>query len=115
MEDSIMTNYPAEFIWLNGAYVPWPEAKLHVASDAVLRGANVFEGVRGYYNPDESQVFMFRLQDHLDRLWDSMKVMRMVQPYSQQDLAAACAGVIVRNNFREDVYLRLTAYFLKAR
>ncbi len=108
-----MANHPAQFIWLNGEYVQWPEAKIHVSTDTVLRGANVFEGLRAYHNPEENQMFVFRLQEHLDRLWDSMKVMRMTLPYSKDDLAAACTGIVARNGFREDLQVRLTAYFGK--
>ncbi len=106
-----MTNHPAQFIWLNGEYVPWPDAKIHVSTDTVLRGANVFEGLRAYYNAEQNQMFVFRLEEHLDRLWDSMKVMRMTLPYSKDDLAAACTGSVARNGFREDVQIRLIAYF----
>jgi branched-chain amino acid aminotransferase len=106
-----MANHPAQFIWLNGEYVAWPDAKIHVSADTVLRGANVFEGLRAYHNAEQNQMFIFRLEEHLDRLWDSMKVMRMTLPYSKEDLAAACTGIVARNGFREDLQLRLTAYF----
>jgi branched-chain amino acid aminotransferase len=42
-----MVNHPAKFIWLNGEYVEWPDAKVRVSADTVLRGGNVFEGLRG--------------------------------------------------------------------
>ncbi len=103
--------HPAKFIWINGEYVDWPEAMLHVSTDTVLRGANVFEGLRAYASPDRKQLFIFRLDEHLDRLWDSMKVMRMTLPYSRDGLAAACTGIVARNDFHEDLQIRLTAYF----
>lgn len=106
-----MATYPAQFIWLNGEYLPWPEATVHVSTDTVLRGANVFEGLRAYYNPEHNQVFIFRLEEHLDRLWKSMKIMRMTLPYSKTDLAAACTGLVARNGFREDLQVRVIAYF----
>ncbi len=106
-----MPNYPAKYIWMNGEYVEWPEAKLHVATAAVLTGANVFEGLRGYYNPDERQVYIFRLPEHLARLRQSMKVMRMTPPFSSEELAAACTGLVAKNGFREDVQIRPTVYF----
>jgi len=106
-----MPNYPAKYIWMNGEYVEWPEAKLHVATAAVLTGANVFEGLRGYYNPDERQVYVFRLPEHLARLRQSMKVMRMTPPFSSEELSAACTGLVAKNGFREDVQIRPTVYF----
>lgn len=106
-----MAKHPAQFIWLNGEYVPWPDAKVHVSTDTVLRGANVFEGLRAYDSPEQSQMFIFRLEEHLDRLWKSMKIMRMTLPYSQADLAAACTGIVARNGFREDLQIRVISYF----
>jgi branched-chain amino acid aminotransferase len=106
-----MGKAPAQWLWLDGEYVGWADARLHVSTDVVLRGANVFEGLRGYYNPDERQVYVFRLAEHLDRLWLSMKVMRMTLAYSKADLAAATTGLVAKNAFREDVQIRPTVYF----
>jgi branched-chain amino acid aminotransferase len=106
-----VTSYPAQYIWLDGEYVEWPEARIHVNTMTVLTGANVFEGLRGYYNPDERQVYIFRLQEHLARLWQSMKVMRMTPPFSRGELTTACAGLVAKNGFREDVQIRPTVYF----
>jgi branched-chain amino acid aminotransferase len=82
-----------------------------VSTDTVLRGANVFEGLRAYYSPEQNQLFILRLEEHLDRLWKSMKIMRMTLPYSKADLAAACTGLVARNGFREDLQIRVIAYF----
>jgi branched-chain amino acid aminotransferase len=96
---------------MNGTYVPWAEAKIHVNSPAVLTGANVFEGVRGYANLDEGQVYVFRLPEHMARLWQSMKVMRMSPTFSREQMAAVCTGIVATNGFREDVQIRPTVYF----
>ena len=106
-----MASYPAKYIWMNGEYVEWPDARLHVNTVAVLTGANVFEGLRAYSNPDERQVYVFRLQEHLARLWQSMKVMRMTPPFTRDELTAACTGLVARNGFHEDVQVRPTVYF----
>lgn len=106
-----MADYPAQFIWMDGEYVPWPDAKVHVSTDTVLRGGNVFEGLRAYHSPDQNQMFIFRLEEHLDRLWKSMKIMRMTIPFSKADLAAACTGLVAKNSFREDLQVRVVSYF----
>jgi branched-chain amino acid aminotransferase len=106
-----MAGAPAQYIWMNGEYVPWAEAKIHVNSPAVLTGANVFEGIRGYANPDEGQVYVFRLAEHMARLWQSMKIMRMSLTFSREEMATACTGVVAANGFREDVQIRPTVYF----
>lgn len=101
----------AKHVWLNGAYVPWAEATIHVSCDAVCFGSSVFEGLRGYVDPATRQVYVFRLAEHLDRLWDSMKVLRMTLPWSKAELAAACTGLVAKNGYREDVQVRPTVYF----
>jgi branched-chain amino acid aminotransferase len=106
-----VADYPAKYIWMNGEYIEWAEAKLHVGTGAVLTGANVFEGLRGYYNAEERQVHIFRLQEHLARLRQSMKIMRMTPPFSGAELTAACTGLVAKNGFREDVQVRPTVYF----
>jgi branched-chain amino acid aminotransferase len=100
-----------QLVWLNGQYVPWAEATIHVSCDAVLFGSSVFEGLRGYVSPEEGQVYAFRLAEHLDRLWDSMKILRMRIPWSREELFAACTGIVARNGYREDVQMRPTVYF----
>ena len=106
-----MAKKPAHYVWLDGDFVEWAEAKLHVSTDTVLRGANVFEGIRAYHDGSNGQMFVFRLREHVERLWQSMKVMRMTCPYSKEDLARACVEVVSRNDFHEDVHIRLVAYF----
>jgi branched-chain amino acid aminotransferase len=50
------------FAWLDGNIVPWANATIHVASEAVVRGASVFEGVRGYGNAEHNELYIFRNQ-----------------------------------------------------
>ena len=50
----------AEYVWMDGNIVPWADAKIHVASDALLRGANVFEGERAYWSERDGELYMFR-------------------------------------------------------
>ena len=106
-----MAGNAERYAWLNGEYVEWPEARIHVSTAAVLTGGSVFEGLRGYSDPDERQVYVFRLPEHLTRLRQSMKIMRMTPPYPSEELAAVCAELVVRNGFREDVQIRPTVFF----
>ena len=106
-----MANHPAQFIWMNGQFLSWPDANVHVGTDVVLRGSNVFEGIRAYFDNGQDQMFIFRLEEHLDRLWKSMKVMRMTCPYSADELRDACLELVSKNEFREHVHLRPVVYF----
>ena len=100
----------AKYIWLDGEVVPWAEAKIHVQTDVVLRGANVFEGVRAYWNADQEQLFLFRHEDHLIRLQQSAKVMRIQAPWGPDEITAATLDLIRANAFRESIYVRTVLY-----
>ena len=101
----------AEFIWLDGSIVPWAEATIHVASEAVIRAASVFEGVRGYGNAEHDELYIFRNADHLRRLRQSARMLHMQIPYTDEDLTAAFRELLRRNGFRSDVHFRPTVYF----
>ncbi len=67
------------FVWMNGRFVPWKDAHIHVASHVVHYGSSIFEGFRAYETPKGTAVF--RLQDHTRRLYNSCKIYRMEVPY----------------------------------
>ncbi|HKV43176.1 MAG TPA: branched-chain amino acid transaminase [bacterium] len=103
------TSHP-KFVWFNGAVVPWDDAKVHVSTATVLRGANVFEGVRAYWNADERELFIFRNDEHMRRLWNSSKIMRMGVPWTKEELTRAQIEVIRANALEGTVWFRLTLY-----
>ncbi|MSR81595.1 MAG: branched-chain amino acid transaminase [Candidatus Latescibacteria bacterium] len=93
----------AEKIWFNGKLVPWHEAKIHVLAHVVHYGSSVFEGVRCYNTRKGPAVF--RLQDHINRLYDSAKIYRMEIPYAKEELCAAALETIRVNKLKE-CYIR---------
>ena len=94
-------------IWFNGKLVPWDEANIHVLSHVVHYGSSVFEGIRCYKT--EKGPAVFRLQDHVRRLYDSAKIYRMEIPYSQEEFCAAVLETVRVNNL-EACYVRPIAY-----
>jgi len=101
-----------KYIWMDGRLVPREEAMLHVETECVMRGANVFEGLRAYWNDSRTDLFIFRIHDHMDRLFDtSMKLMRMTLPYTKEDLIGATRELVKANKLREDIHMRPTVYF----
>src|SRR5687768_4055328 len=74
-------------IWMNGELVDWLDARVHVGAHGLHYGSGVFEGIR-CYGTDKGPA-VFRLQDHLQRLEDSAKVLHMDLPYSRAELRAA--------------------------
>lgn len=99
-------NYP-EHIWHNGQLKPWAEATVHVMAHGLHYGSSVFEGIRSYATPNGQAIF--RLTDHLRRLYASAKIYDMPVPYDIDALARGCREVI-RANGLEKAYLRPIAY-----
>ena len=93
----------SKYIWMNGEMVPWENATVHVLAHALHYGSSVFEGIRCYDTP--SGRCIFRLGDHIKRLFDSAKLYRYPIPFSQSDLEKACCDSIVQNELRS-AYIR---------
>jgi branched-chain amino acid aminotransferase len=93
----------AEWIWKDGEFIPWAEAKTHILSLAVQFGSSIFEGIRAYET--ERGAAIFRLGPHVRRLFDSCRIYRMDPPQAPEEVEAACADT-VRKNGLEDCYIR---------
>jgi branched-chain amino acid aminotransferase len=106
-----MPKATAEFVWLDGKLVPWKDATLHVATECVLRGENVFEGERAYWSEEEGELFVFRHADHIRRLRESARVMRMAVPYDDAEIEEACLSLIRACKYRGSVHFRPVVYF----
>ena len=98
---------PSKLIWMNGKLMPWDEARIHVLSHVVHYGSSVFEGIRCYDTRRGPAVF--RLREHVRRLFDSAKIYRMPIPYSVDQLVAACLETVKANGFRA-CYIRPVAF-----
>ena len=94
----------AKFIWFNGRMIPWEQATVHVMSHALHYGSSVFEGIRVYKTPEGPKIF--RLTDHVRRLFDSAKIYRLPIPYDRELLIDACKQVIVVNELINGAYIR---------
>lgn len=98
--------------WMNGRVTPWEESLIHVGSDAVLRGASVFEGLRAYRSKDGGDLLLFRVGDHFDRLYSgSMRVLRMRIAYTAEMLTAGIIELLKANQVVGDAHIRVVAYF----
>jgi branched-chain amino acid aminotransferase len=93
-----------KYAWLNGSIVKWEDAKVHVFVHGLHYGTGVFEGIRGYY--DSGVMKIFRLEDHIMRLYRSAKVILMDIPYKMEELIKAVKDVVKVNQFRSDIYIR---------
>jgi branched-chain amino acid aminotransferase len=93
----------ADLIWMDGEFLPWEDAKVHVLSHAFHYGTSVFEGERAYDTAAGPAIF--RHQDHLDRLEASGKLYYMDLPFSKEQIRTATHELIARNNLRS-CYIR---------
>ncbi|PHJ56853.1 hypothetical protein VF14_23985 [Nostoc linckia z18] len=101
-----MTN---RYIMINGDIVPYENATIHVASVAMKYGASVFEGIRGYWNSSNKTLNIFLLNEHIRRLLESMKLMRMKHNYSSKDISQFIENLVRHNLLKEDCYIRCAA------
>ncbi len=96
-----------KWVWHNGKQLPWDEAKIHSSVHGLHYGTGMFEGIRAYRTPEGPAVF--RLREHLDRLYDSAKVYGIEIPYTHEELAEAVSENIRLNGF-DNCYIRPIAY-----
>lgn len=94
-------------IWIDGRLVDWADATVHLISNTFQYGYGVFEGIRCYET--DAGPAVFRLREHLDRLFNSAKILGMDVPYTRQELLEASRETIRANGFTE-CYLRPIVY-----
>tara|TARA_B100001765_G_scaffold152191_1_gene97834 strand:+ start:151 stop:1068 length:918 start_codon:yes stop_codon:yes gene_type:complete len=93
-----------EKIWLDGKFVPWHEANVHVLTHTLHYGLGVFEGVRCYQIKNKKSA-IFRLHEHVDRLFNSAIVLGIDIPFSQKEIFTA-VQLVVRKNKLKECYIR---------
>jgi len=91
-------------IWLEGELVDWDEAKVHVITHTLHYGLGAFEGVRAYKRADGTTT-IFRLEEHLDRLYDSCRLVLIEPRFAQAQVHEGCVQLL-RENKMEEAYLR---------
>lgn len=99
-----------KLIWWNGELTPESQALMPVTHLGWSGVEGVFEGMRGYWNPAQEELYIFRLEAHMARMMRSMKLMELHCPWTQAELMAACVATLRANDCREDVYLQPLAY-----
>ncbi len=97
----------AKFIWMDGKFVKWKDAKIHVLTHALHYGTAVFEGIRCY--PTDKGPAIFRLHDHMARLFDSAHILGFKVPYKVEALKKAAVQLVKKNGLK-DCYIRPLVY-----
>jgi branched-chain amino acid aminotransferase len=99
---------PTKKIWMDGQFVDWDDATVHVLSHTLHYGMGAFEGIRAYKTPNG--VAIFRLKDHMERLLRSCRILMIDVPYSLSDLCGAAKELVRVNELHDGCYLRPIVY-----
>lgn len=99
-----------EYAFFNGEIRLYQDCKLGLLTHALNYGTACFSGIRGYWNEDEEQVFIFRPDDHFKRFKDSAKLLLIDMPYTNEFLIESTLELIRKEGYREDCYVRPLAF-----
>lgn len=100
-----------KFAFFKGRIVPYSEANVGVLNHSLNYGTAVFGGLRGYWNNEEEQLFVFRPSDHFHRFLESAKLLCMEFAYTEDDLIGVLLDLLRAEDHRTDCYIRPLAYF----
>ena len=98
------------YAFFKNQFVPLVDAKINVMTQALHYGTAIFEGIRGNWNSQEKQIYLFRLKEHYQRLLDGCKVIRIKLPYTVDELCKTSVELAQKCGFEEDIYVRPVAY-----
>ena len=98
------------YAYFQRKFVPLAEAKIGVMTHAFNYGTAVFEGIRGNWNGDDEQIYVFRLEDHYRRLRKNCRILKLDLPYTDEELADITVRLVAMCGYNEDIYLRPIAY-----
>jgi branched-chain amino acid aminotransferase len=99
-----------QYAYFEGKIVPYSEAKVGVATHALNYGTGAFAGLRGYWNPEEEQLFLFRPIDHFTRLLNSARILCAEVDYTPESLRDIAVELMQTEGLHEDCYLRPLIY-----
>ena len=95
----------SKFIWMDGRFLKWNKAKIHVLSHTLHYGNGVIEGIKAYKSGDNRFV-IFRLEEHIDRLLDSAKINMINVPFTKKELIKKTIKLLKKNEIKTDTYIR---------
>ncbi len=100
----------APFAFMDNQFVPLDEAKISIRTNALHYGTGIFEGIRAYWNAHRKQLFVFKMEDHYERLLRSCRVLRLQVGKDVKELCDITLELLRKNQHREDSYIRPLAY-----
>ena len=110
-QTSVTDRESPKYLWRSGEMVEWDKATVHISMLGWTAISAVFEGIRAYWNAGSRELYVFHLDAHLKRLFQSMKIMRMTSPFTHEELRGAITELLRANEYRCDAYVQPLAYF----
>ncbi|MFH1347286.1 MAG: branched-chain amino acid transaminase [Candidatus Margulisiibacteriota bacterium] len=98
------------FAYFKGEIVPFEQATISIMTHAFNYGTGVFEGIRGYWNKDQQQMYILKLKEHYERMLRSCKAMHITVDETLADLIKITVELVLKNAYQQDVYIRPIAY-----
>jgi branched-chain amino acid aminotransferase len=98
------------YAYFHKQFVPLSEAKIGVMTHAFHYGTAIFEGIRGNWNSEQKQIYLFRLREHYERLFNGCRILKIDPAYTMDELCQITVKLVEMCRFKEDVYVRPLAY-----
>src|SRR6185369_13809746 len=96
--------------YFEGDWVPLRDAKVSIMTHAFMYGTATFEGIRGYWNEEQGQLYGLFVREHMERIRNSAKMLLMEDLPTVDELVSIVVETARRNAFREDIYIRPSYY-----
>ena len=101
---------PTPYAYFKKQIVPLAEAKIGIMTHALNYGTAVFEGIRGNWNEEEEQIYLFRMPEHYARLRRSCRILCLDLPYNDEELYSLTTKLVAMSGYSEDIYVRPLVY-----
>tara|TARA_Y100000996_G_C22558117_1_gene656321 strand:+ start:2385 stop:3311 length:927 start_codon:yes stop_codon:yes gene_type:complete len=101
---------PSSLAFFRGKIIPIEQAQVNVMTHALHYGTAVFEGIRGNWNNDQKELYVFRMQEHYQRMKQGCSMLMLDIPYSVDDLCEITLDLIQKCGYKEDLYIRPLSY-----
>jgi branched-chain amino acid aminotransferase len=98
------------FAYFNKQFMPLSEAKIGILTHALHYGTGCFDGIRGQWDAEQEQIFLFRVGDHYRRMHKGCNIIKVGLPYTADELTKITVELVQKSGYREDVYIRPLAY-----
>ncbi len=100
----------APYAFFRKQFMPLAEAKIGILTHALHYGTACFEGIRGNWNDEQEQLFLFRVKDHYERMLKGCRILKINIPYSADEMCQLTVKLVEKSGYHEDVYIRPLAY-----